>query len=146
MEAQVNTHLNEKNLKMSLKDSKYATGRRKKSIAKVWLKKGNGTIIINGKKMVDYFTKANLQMAITRPLILTKRETEFDVKCSVKGGGHTGQAGAIIHGIARALVAFEPELKSTLKKEKLTTRDSRAVERKKYGHRKARRSFQFSKR
>ena len=146
MEAQVNTQLNEKNLKMSLKDSKYATGRRKKSIAKVWLKKGNGTIIINGKKMVDYFTKANLQMAITRPLILTKRETEFDVKCSVKGGGHTGQAGAIIHGIARALVAFEPELKSTLKKEKLTTRDSRAVERKKYGHRKARRSFQFSKR
>ena len=146
METQINTTSNEKNLKMSLKDSKYATGRRKKSIAKVWLKKGNGTIIINGKKMVDYFTKANLQMAVTRPLVLTKRETEFDVKCSVKGGGHTGQAGAIIHGISRALVAFEPELKTTLKKEKLTTRDSRAVERKKYGHRKARRSFQFSKR
>ena len=146
METQINTTGNEKNLKMSLKDSKYATGRRKKSIAKVWLKKGNGTIIINGKKMVDYFTKANLQMAVTRPLVLTKRETEFDVKCSGKGGGHTGQAGAIIHGISRALVAFEPELKTTLKKEKLTTRDSRAVERKKYVHRKSRRIFQFSKR
>jgi small subunit ribosomal protein S9 len=101
---------------------------------------------VNGKKMVDYFKKQNLQMSIFRPLTIVKREKEFDVRCSVKGGGLTGQAGAIIHGIARALVAFEPELKITLKKEKLTTRDSRAVERKKYGRRKARRSFQFSKR
>ena len=85
-------------------------------------------------------------MAVFRPLTIVKRENEFDVRCSVKGGGFTGQAGAIIHGLARALVEFEPELKSTLKKEKLTTRDSRTVERKKYGHRKARRSFQFSKR
>ena len=96
--------------------------------------------------MVDYFKKQNLQMTISRPLSIVKRENEFDVRCSVKGGGLSGQAGAIIHGISRAIVEFEPELKQTLKKAKLTTRDSRAVERKKYGHRKARRSFQFSKR
>ena len=146
METQLNTEQNNKNIKLDLKDSKYATGRRKKSIAKVWLKKGSGNIQINGKTLVDYFKKQNLQMAISRPFSIIKRENEFDVKCSVKGGGLTGQAGAIIHGIARAIVKFDPELKPTLKKNKLTTRDSRAVERKKYGHRKARRSFQFSKR
>ena len=146
METQLNTESVNKKIKLDFKDSKYATGRRKKSIAKVWLKKGSGNIYVNGKKMVDYFKKQNLQMSIFRPLTIVKRENEFDVRCSVKGGGLTGQAGAIIHGIARALVAFEPELKITLKKEKLTTRDSRAVERKKYGRRKARRSFQFSKR
>ena len=133
-------------IKLDFKDSKYATGRRKKSIAKVWLKRGSGNIHVNGKKMVDYFQKPNLQIAIFRPLTIVKRENEFDVRCSVKGGGLSGQAGAIIHGVARAIVLFEPDLKLTLKKEKLTTRDSRAVERKKYGHRKARRSFQFSKR
>ena len=101
---------------------------------------------MNGKKISDYFKKQNLQIAIFRPLTLVKRENEFDVKCSVKGGGLSGQAGAIIHGVARAIAEYEPELKSILKKEKLTTRDSRSVERKKYGHRKARRSFQFSKR
>ena len=85
-------------------------------------------------------------MIVCRPLNITKRENEFDVRCSVKGGGLTGQAGAIVHGLSRAIIEFEPDLKSTLKKEKLTTRDSRAVERKKYGHKKARRSFQFSKR
>ena len=146
MEAPLNTEPVNKKIKLDFKDSKYATGRRKKSIAKVWLKKGSGNIHVNGKKMVDYFKKKNLQMSIFRPLTLVKREREFDVRCSVKGGGHTGQAGAIILGISRALVEFEPELKTALKKEKLTTRDSRAVERKKYGHRKARRSFQFSKR
>ena len=146
MEAQLNTEPVNKKIKLDFKDSKYATGRRKKSIAKVWLKKGSGNIHVNGKKMVDYFKKPNLQVSIFRPLTIVKREHEFDVRCSVKGGGLTGQAGAIILGISRALVEFEPELKSTLKKEKLTTRDSRAVERKKYGHRKARRSFQFSKR
>ena len=146
MEAQLNTESINKKIKLDFKDSKYATGRRKKYIAKVWLKKGSGNIHVNGKKMVDYFKKLNLQVSIFRPLTIVKRENEFDVRCSVKGGGLTGQAGAIILGIARALVKFEPELKSTLKKEKLTTRDSRAVERKKYGHRKARRSFQFSKR
>ena len=87
-----------------------------------------------------------MQIAIYRPLTIVKRESEYDVRCSVKGGGLTGQAGAIIHGMARAIVLHEPDLKSTLKKENLTTRDSRAVERKKYGRRKARRSFQFSKR
>ena len=96
--------------------------------------------------MVDYFQKPNLQIAILRPLTIVKRENEFDVRCSVKGGGLSGQAGAIIHGLARAILLFEPEHKITLKKQKLTTRDSRAVERKKYGHKKARRSFQFSKR
>ena len=146
MEIQTNIENKSNKIKLDFKDSKYATGRRKKSIAKVWLKKGSGNIHVNGKKMIDYFHKTNLQIAILRPFTVVKRENEFDVRCSVKGGGLTGQAGAIIHGLARALVLFEPELKSILKKQKLTTRDSRAVERKKYGRRKARRGFQFSKR
>ena len=146
MENQLNSEPINKKSKLNFKDSKYATGRRKKSIARVWLKKGSGNIHVNGKKMVDYFQKTNLQIAIFRPLTIVKRENEFDVRCTVKGGGLTGQAGAIVHGLARAIVLFEPELKLTLKKEKLTTRDSRGVERKKYGRRKARRSFQFSKR
>ena len=146
METQINNKITNKKINLDFKDSKYATGRRKKSIAKVWLKRGSGNIHVNGKKMADYFQKSNLQIAISRPLTIVKRENEFDVKCSVKGGGLTGQAGAIVHGLARAIVLFEPELKLTLKKEKLTTRDSRAVERKKYGHKKARKSFQFSKR
>ena len=146
METNINPQGEKKSLKLDFKDSKYATGRRKKSIAKVWLKKGSGIIHVNGKKMVDYFKKQNLQIAIFRPLTISKRENEFDVRCSVKGGGFSGQAGAIIHGLSRAIIQFEPELKSTLKKEKLTTRDSRAVERKKYGRKKARRSYQFSKR
>ena len=146
MEDRLNMESTNKKIKLDFKDSKYATGRRKKSIAKVWLKKGSGIISVNGKKMVDYFLKQNLQISIYRPLTLVKRENEFDVKCSVKGGGLSGQAGAIIHGLSRAIVLYEPELKTTLKKAKLTTRDSRSVERKKYGHKKARRSFQFSKR
>ena len=146
METQLNPNpLNEK-AKLDFKDSKYATGRRKKSIARVWLKKGSGKFQINGRKMNDYFKKMNLQIAVLRPLSIVNRENEYDVRCSVKGGGLSGQAGAIIHGIARVIIEYEPELKQTLKKEKLTTRDSRSVERKKYGHRKARRSFQFSKR
>ena len=146
METQLNSEPPIKKVKLDFKDSKYATGRRKKSIAKVWLKKGSGNIHVNVKKMVEYFKKVNLQIAVIRPLTIVKRENEFDVRCSVKGGGLSGQAGAIIHGLSRAIIQFEPDLKPTLKKEKLTTRDSRAVERKKYGHRKARRSFQFSKR
>ena len=146
MENQLNSEPINKKIKLDFKDSKYATGRRKKSIARVWLKKGSGNIHVNGKKMVDYFQKTNLQIAIFRPLTIVKRENEYDVRCTVKGGGSTGQAGAIVHGLARAIVLFEPELKHTLKKEKLTTRDSRGVERKKYGHKKARKSFQFSKR
>ena len=146
MESQLSPEPTNKKVKLDFKDSKYATGRRKRSIARVWLKKGSGVIHVNGKKVSDYFKKLNLQIAIFRPLTLVKRENEFDVRCTVKGGGLTGQAGAIILGISRAILLFEPELKSTLKKEKLTTRDSRSVERKKYGRRKARRSFQFSKR
>ena len=145
MEPQISAEKNKK-IKLDFKESKYATGRRKKSIARVWVKKGSGNIHVNGKKMIEYFHKANLQIAIFRPLTIVKREKEYDVRCSVKGGGLTGQAGAISLGIARAIVLYEPELKLILKKEKLTTRDSRAVERKKYGRRKARRSFQFSKR
>ena len=146
MESQLNSEPVKKEVKLDFKEAKYATGRRKKSIARVWLRKGSGSINVNGKKMEDYFKNQNLQTAICRPFSVTKRENEFDVRCSVKGGGFSGQAGAIIHGIARILVQFEPDLKLALKKEKLTTRDSRGVERKKYGHRKARRSFQFSKR
>ena len=146
METQINSVTDKEKVKINFKDSKYATGRRKRSIAKVWMKKGSGAIYVNGIKMSDYFKKTNLQIAIYRPLTIVKRENEFDVRCSVNGGGLSGQAGAIIHGISRALVEFEPTLKTTLKKEKLTTRDSRSVERKKYGRRKARRGFQFSKR
>ena len=131
MEAPLNIDSTNKKIKLDFKDSKYATGRRKKSIAKVWLKKGSGIISVNGKKMVDYFQKPNLQISIFRPLTLVKRENEFDVKCSVKGGGLSGQAGAIIHGLSRAIVLYETELKTTLKKEKVTTRESRDVERKK---------------
>ena len=146
MEANLNQEPKVKKIKLDFKDSKYATGRRKRSIARVWIKKGSGSIFVNGKKMSDYFKKPNLQIAVCRPLAVVKKENDFDVRCSVKGGGLSGQAGAIIHGLSRALVEFEPTLKSALKKEKLTTRDSRSVERKKYGRRKARRSFQFSKR
>ena len=146
MESQLNSEPIKKEIKLDFKEAKYATGRRKKSIARVWLKKGSGSISVNGKKMIDYFKNQNLQTAVCRPFVVVKRENEFDIRCTVKGGGLSGQAGAIMHGIARGLVKFEPDLKPALKKEKLTTRDSRAVERKKYGRRKARRSFQFSKR
>ena len=146
METQLSPESSDKKNKLDFKNSKYATGRRKKSIARVWLKKGSGNIHVNGKKMIDYFQKQNLQIAVYRPLSIVNRQNEFDARCSVKGGGLTGQAGAIRLGLARAILLFEPDLKPTLKKEKLTTRDSRAVERKKYGRRKARRSFQFSKR
>ena len=146
MEAQLKVEPVDNKIKLDFKDSKYATGRRKKSIARVWLKKGTGNIQINGKRMDEYFKKLNLRIAILRPLSIANREKEYYIRCTVSGGGLTGQAGAISHGVARALVEYEPELKPTLKKEKLTTRDSRTVERKKYGRRKARRGFQFSKR
>ena len=131
---------------LNFKESKYATGRRKKSIAKVWLKKGTGIIIVNGKNYEEYFKRVNHKSELTKPFEIINQTTSYDVKCSVKGGGHSGQVGAMIHGISKALLQFDSALKPKLKKEKLTTRDSRAVERKKYGHRKARRSFQFSKR
>ena len=133
-------------LNLDFKDSKYATGRRKTSIAKIWLKKGSGKIYVNGKNYEDYFKRANHKMQLLRPFEIINQPTGYDVRCSVKGGGHTGQVGAMVHGISKALLQFDSELKSTLKKEKLTTRDSRAVERKKYGRKKSRRSFQFSKR
>ena len=133
-------------LKLDFKDSKYATGRRKTSIAKVWIKKGSGKIYVNGKLFTDYFSNDNHKMQITRPFELINQPTNYDVRCSVKGGGPTGQAGAMVHGISKALVLIDENLKTTLKSEKLTTRDSRAVERKKPGRKKARRSFQFSKR
>ena len=138
--------MNELPTKLDFKESKYATGKRKKSIAKIWLKKGSGKIYVNGKNYEDYFKRSNHKMQILRPFEITNQSTSFDVKCNVRGGGHTGQAGAMVHGISKALLQFDSNLKSALKKEKLTTRDSRAVERKKYGHKKARRSFQFSKR
>ena len=133
-------------LKLDFKDSKYATGRRKTSIAKIWLKKGTGKIYVNGKLFNEYFASDAHKMQITRPFEIINQATEYDVRCSVRGGGATGQAGAMVHGISKALVMFDENFKSTLKTEKLTTRDSRAVERKKPGRRKARRSFQFSKR
>ena len=133
-------------LKLDFKDSKYATGKRKKSIAKIWLKKGTGKIYVNGKLFNDYFNNDSHKMQITRPFEIIKQATDYDVRCSVRGGGHTGQAGAMVNGIAKALLLFDSELKSILKTEKLTTRDSRVVERKKPGRKKARRSFQFSKR
>ena len=135
-----------KKIKLDFKDSKYATGRRKRSIAKVWIKKGTGLIHVNGKKMNEYFKRPVHQIIVLRPLELSNVANTYDVRASVKGGGLSGQAGAIIHGISRALVLNDANLKTILKKEKLTTRDSRVVERKKYGHKKARRSFQFSKR
>ena len=137
---------NHKKNNLDFKESKYATGRRKKSIARIWIKKGTGKIFVNGKKLPDYFTRPNHQSIVARPLGIVNKSNEFDVKCQVKGGGLSGQAGAIIHGISRALLKYEPELKPILKKEKLTTRDSRSVERKKYGYKKARKSFQYSKR
>ena len=133
-------------IKLDFKDSKYATGRRKTSIAKVWLKKGSGKIYVNGKNFEDYFTRSTHKMQILRPFEIINQPTDYDVRSKVVGGGHTGQAGALVHGIARALIMFDENLKTTLRKEKLTTRDSRSVERKKPGRAKARRSFQFSKR
>ena len=133
-------------IKLDFKDSKYATGKRKTSVAKVWLKKGTGKIYVNGKNFDEYFTRENHKMQILRPFEIINQSTEYDVRSKVVGGGHTGQAGALVHGISKALLKFDENLKSTLRKEKLTTRDSRSVERKKPGRVKARRSFQFSKR
>ena len=124
----------------------YATGKRKDAVARVWLKQGPGNITVNGKSSDDYFARPVLRMLINQPLVASERKEQFDVICSVTGGGLSGQAGAVRHGISKALVLFEPELKKVLKSGGFLTRDSRVVERKKYGRRKARRSFQFSKR
>ena len=124
----------------------YATGRRKDSTARVWIKSGNGQIMINGKVMNDYFSRPVLQMQLNHVFEIADRQNQFDVMATVKGGGLSGQAGAVKHGISKALSFFEPELRKPLKAAGLLTRDSRSVERKKYGRAKARKSFQFSKR
>ena len=124
----------------------YATGRRKESTARVWLKRGTGKISINGKEMVNYFARPVLQMQLNFVFDVTERKDQFDVIATVKGGGLSGQAGAVRHGLSRALSLFEPDLRKPLKSAGMLTRDSRVVERKKYGRAKARKSFQFSKR
>ena len=124
----------------------YATGRRKNAIARVWIKPGKGQFTINDHPASKYFARPVLRMLITQPFLVADRYNQFDVFCTVKGGGLSGQAGALRHGISRALTLYEPELRSILKIAGFLTRDSRAVERKKYGRAKARRSFQFSKR
>ena len=133
-------------VKLDFKEAKYATGRRKRSIARVWIKKGSGKIFVNGKEMIQYFKRPAHQIIVTKPLEVINVMSQYDIKCNVRGGGLSGQAGAIIHGMSRVLVNMDNSLKKILKKNKFTTRDSRKVERKKYGHKKARRSFQFSKR
>ena len=124
----------------------YATGRRKNAIARVWIKPGKGEITVNGKRVGVYFARPVLRMLINQPFLVADRYNQFDVFCTVNGGGLSGQAGAVRHGISRALTHYEPELRGILKIAGFLTRDSRAVERKKYGRAKARRSFQFSKR
>ena len=124
----------------------YGTGRRKSAVARVWIKRGSGKITINGKDQEEYFARPVLRLIIEQPLLAAERRDEFDIICTVKGSGLSGQAGAVRHGISRALVAFEPGLRAALKPHGFLTRDSREVERKKYGLAKARRSFQFSKR
>lgn len=133
----------------SVKDKKgrsYATGKRKDAVARVWVMPGKGNITINDKSMEEYFARPVLKMVINQPFVVANRENEFDVVCTVKGGGLSGQAGAIKHGIAKALNEYEPELRTVLKQAGFLTRDDRVVERKKYGKAKARRSYQFSKR
>ncbi len=132
--------------KVDGKGRAYATGRRKNAIARVWIKRGAGKIIVNDKTIEIYFARPVLRMLVQQPIIAANRRDQFDIVCTVVGGGLSGQAGAVRHGLARALTYFEPDLRSVLKKGGFLTRDSRAVERKKYGRAKARRSFQFSKR
>jgi small subunit ribosomal protein S9 len=124
----------------------YATGRRKNAVARVWIKPGKGDIMVNNKKVMQYFARPVLRMLITQPFLVADRYNQFDVFCTVTGGGLSGQAGAVRHGISRALTDYEPELRGILKVAGFLTRDPRVVERKKYGKMKARRSFQFSKR
>jgi small subunit ribosomal protein S9 len=124
----------------------YATGRRKNAVARVWLKPGKGKIVVNGRDVSVYFARPTQQMLIQQPFDTANRTDQYDIMCTVKGGGLSGQAGAVRHGISRALTHFEPELRGALKSGGFLTRDSRMVERKKYGRAKARKSFQFSKR
>ncbi|MEP9395840.1 30S ribosomal protein S9 [Mesorhizobium sp. KR2-14] len=132
--------------KLDAQGRAYATGKRKDAIARVWVKPGTGKIIINDKEYGAYFARPVLQMILKQPIVATNREGQFDIIATVVGGGLSGQAGAVRHGISKALTYYEPALRGVLKKGGFLTRDSRTVERKKYGRAKARRSFQFSKR
>jgi len=132
--------------KIDAQGRSYATGKRKDAVARVWIRPGNGKITVNGRDQETYFARATLRMLVNQPFEVTKREGQYDVICTVTGGGLSGQAGAVRHGVSKALSYFEPPLRGILKAGGFLTRDSRTVERKKYGRAKARRSFQFSKR
>ena len=132
--------------KLDAQGRAYATGKRKDAVARVWIKPGGGKVTVNGRDVETYFARPVLRMILNQPFLVAERTGQYDVMCTVSGGGLSGQAGAVRHGISRALVNFEPALRPLLKKGGFLTRDSRVVERKKYGKRKARRSFQFSKR
>jgi small subunit ribosomal protein S9 len=132
--------------KVDAQGRSYATGKRKNAVARVWVKAGSGKIIVNGKDFTGYFARPVLQMILQQPIVAANRGGQFDIIATVTGGGLSGQAGAVRHGLSKALTYFEPGLRAVLKKGGFLTRDSRVVERKKYGKAKARRSFQFSKR
>jgi small subunit ribosomal protein S9 len=132
--------------KLDAKGRAYATGKRKDAVARVWVRPGSGRIVVNDKEFAAYFARPVLQMIVQQPIIAANRNGQYDVNATVSGGGLSGQAGALRHGISKALTLYEPELRAILKKGGFLTRDSRTVERKKYGRAKARRSFQFSKR
>lgn len=132
--------------KIDAQGRSYATGKRKDAIARVWIKPGKGKTVVNGTDLAAYFARPVLRMVLNQPFQIVGREGQYDVMCTVSGGGLSGQAGAVRHGISKALTYFEPALRPLLKKEGFLTRDARVVERKKYGRKKARRSFQFSKR
>jgi small subunit ribosomal protein S9 len=132
--------------KLDAQGRAYATGKRKNAVARVWIKPGKGTVTVNGREFATYFARPVLQLIVKQPIVATERTDQYDVVVTVAGGGLSGQAGAVRHGISKALNFFEPSLRPTLKKGGFLTRDSRVVERKKYGKAKARKSFQFSKR
>ncbi|MBX9620788.1 MAG: 30S ribosomal protein S9 [Alphaproteobacteria bacterium] len=132
--------------KIDAQGRSYATGKRKDAVARVWIKPGKGKIKVNNREDTVYFARPVLRMLINQPFVTANRQEQYDVVCTVSGGGLSGQAGAVRHGISKALTLYEPALRTILKKEGFLTRDARVVERKKYGHKKARRSFQFSKR
>ena len=132
--------------KLDKQGRSYATGKRKDAVARVWLKPGSGRIQVNEKPLETYFARPVLRMLIQQPMVIANRNGQYDVVCTVSGGGLSGQAGAVRHGLSKALMNFEPDLRGVLKRGGFLTRDSRVVERKKYGRAKARRSFQFSKR